>query len=627
LALAKLRLNQQVYVDLAARQVGLDARQACCAILGQPAAAAPTRGPAVAQTAGEARPTPAGTAGNALPTIEFGPPQKRTAVKGAPTVRFEAVPVSTTVGGRAVSSTALHLRGLKAVEQAPGLPDGARRLLIMATRQIPKDQSDHFIVNPQMAQEWLATHQVPDDVKPTEPKEKKCDNWYDSWDCAGQAVSDEWQRTYDHAVKEWGNATATLADAWGTTTACFTERTLSLPKIPVQFATTKGMSVDLEGSGGRGAATGTLKGSVGIEIPIQADFDARLDLFYIPCLPFAVRPKSLAADGVLTVGETLTASVTATGGFTKTFTIPPTGGPVIPIQVYPIIIAGVPVSELDISAYIEGNVEVSARGKAEGRFQLENAHPNAFQFRCDGGGCRKDWKALPAPTSSSQGAQLEGRVTVKPAIYTALQLNFNYQALSARVGPQPYLLGVAEGCTGTVTTQVAGASAPVTQASQALTGDLDWGVELRAEALVLGKIVGDPYVKGVLSDRHLWFKDLAPGGSSAFVATIQSPATVTATKPALYRVRMPTCYPYTDKVKYRVTWTGSAVAAAPTGCTWQAGRGSCDFDPTRDLLLTLTWSAAGPQTLSINAIGDVHGRTFAPTPPATQVAVTVSPSP
>ena len=627
LTLSKVRVNQQVYVDLAARQVGLDGRQACCAILGQAVGApAPTTSAPPAPTVASQRSTaPTVAIATSLPTIEYGPPQKRTAVRGAATNRFESVPVSTTVAGRGVTGTSLHLRGLKAVEQAPGLPDGARRLLVMATRRLPRDQSDHFIVNPQMAQQWIATHPVPDDVKATEPKEKKCGNWYDSWDCATEAVSDEWDRAHDHAVKEWDHATEELSDAWGTTQACFTERTLSLSKIPVQFAITPKWSVDLEGSGSKGAATGTLKGSVGVGIPIQADFDARVDLFYIPCLPFAVRPKALAADGVLTVGEALTAAVTATGGFKKTFTIPPSGGPVIPIQVYPIVIAGVPVSELDVSVYIEGNIEVSATGKAEGRFQLENAHPTAFDFACDGGGCKGTSKGLPAPTSTSQGAQLEGRVSVKPAIYTALQLDFNYQALSARAGPQPYLLGVASGCGATVTTQVAGASAATTATSSALTGDLDWGVELRAEALVFRKIVGNPFVKRLMPARHIWFKDLASGGSSAFIPAIQSPSTVTTAQPALYRVRMPTCYPFTDKVQYKVTWTGTATAAAPTGCSWQAGQGRCDFDPTRDLLLTLTWSSAGPQTLSVVAVRDEHGRVFGPTPAATQVAVTVNP--
>src|SRR3990172_1310568 len=99
------------------------------------------------------------------------------------------------------------------------------------------------MVNAELEEEWIAAHPVPENVKPTEPKEKKCGNWYDSWDCAGQAVSDEWQRTYDHAVNEWDNAEKTLAEAWETTVACFTERTITSGEIPVKFSITPSMTV------------------------------------------------------------------------------------------------------------------------------------------------------------------------------------------------------------------------------------------------------------------------------------------------------------------------------------------------------------------------------------------------
>lgn len=481
--LSRVKVEQQVYVDVTTRQVGLDARRACCAMIGGPIRPATGAVPGAAGNVPAAT-TPATTAtaaagpgrdtagagrqavgaavrpiSNILPSISYGPPQPRTSAPVVAKTRFEARTIATTVGGRGVTSPVLHLRGLKAVEEAPGLPDGARRLLAMAVRRVPRDQSDHFVVNPRLAQEWIAAHPVPADIQPTEPSEKKCDNWYDSWDCAGQAVSDEWKRAFDHAVEEWDRATKKLAEAWETTQGCFTERTLSLPNIPVRFTIAPSMSVDLTQAASRGSGTGSVTGKVGLGVPMDADFAARLDLFYIPCLPFAVRPRALSADGRLTVGQILEGTVTASGAFKKTFTIPPTGGPVIPIQVFPIVIAGVPVSEIDVSAYLEGNIEVSADGRAEGRFQLENSNPTRFDFGCSGAGCRATARGAPAPVTTSQGAQIQGRVSVKPAIYTALQLNFNYEALSARAGPQPFLLGVATGCGAASATQSAGGSA------------------------------------------------------------------------------------------------------------------------------------------------------------------------
>jgi hypothetical protein len=528
------------------------------------------------------------------------------------------------VAGRSVTNQVLHLRGLKAVTEATELPEGARRVLQMLVRRTPRTESDQYVVNVQLAREWIAAHPVPASVKPTEPSQKKCDNWYDSFDCAGQAVTDEWRRNYDHAVNEWKRAEETLAETWDATQGCFTERTLTLSEIPVKFNISPTMTVSLEQGGSRGSASGTVRGSVGLGFPIEADFKARLDLFYIPCLPFAVRPKALSADGVMGVAEVLTTSVSANGSFKRTFTIPPTGGPVIPIQVFPIIIGGVPVAELDVSAYIEGNIEVTANGAAEGHFQVRNSDRTRFDFSCSGSGCRATSRGQPSPTTMTEGAQIEGTVSVKPAVYTALQLNFNYEALSARAGPQPYLLGTAAGCAAVGGTQTAGAGGTSSE-NHALTADLDWGVELRAEALMLRKVIGTPYVRRLMDDRHIWFRDMAPGGSNALVPIAEGSGPAVAAQPATYRLRMPSCYPYRERVEYRVTWTGNATPAPRNGCQWQAGRGTCRLDPAREEPILLTWPAAGNYSVTVAAVGDGHDREFTPTPRPVTLNVTVSP--
>ncbi len=651
--LASLRVGQGVFANFGGKQVSLDGRSACCAITSgpTPAIAAPAgRTPSLPPAAAPPVPLPApptaaappGRAGPAsnpatmtnaainpailsnMPTVTFGPPVAITKTRARASSRFQSGTVTTQVAGRSVTAPVLYLRGLKAVEQAPGLPDDARRLLVMMVRRVPMGESDHYIVNTKLAKDWIATHHVPDDVKPTEPSDKKCGNWYDSWDCATEAVSDEWQRTYDHAVKEWNDAEKTLADAWETSVACFTERTISSGDIPVKFAITPSITVNLSQSGSHGSAQGTVSGSATLGIPMQSDFAARLDLFYIPCLPFAVRPKAIAGDGILTVGEQLQASVSATGSFDKTFTIPPTGGPVIPIQVIPIVIGGVPVAEMDVSAYIEGNIQVSASGSAEGRFQITNLNPIRFGFTCSGKGCSAGTRAQPSSTTSNESAQIQGTLKLKPAIYTALQLDFDYEALSARVGPQPYLLGTASGCAAAAGSQTAGGASSA-QENHLLSADLDWGTELRAEALVLGKIVENPYVTKLMDDKHLWFRDLAPGGSNALVAVAESTGQAMAAKPATYKVRMPSCYPYNEDVHYKLTWTGSAVPQPRPGCTWAPGSGTCRFDPAKDLMISLTWPAAGSYSLTVVPVGDVHNRIFTPAPPVTQIAVSVVP--
>ncbi|MGH7429407.1 MAG: hypothetical protein ACREJ4_13785, partial [Candidatus Methylomirabilaceae bacterium] len=447
---------------------------------------------------------------------------------------------------------------------------------------------------------------------------------------ATEAVSDEWQRTFDHASNEWENAKKTLADAWETSVECFTERTISSGEIPVNFSITPSMTVNLSQSGSKGSAQGTVSGSATLGIPMQSNFGARLDLFYIPCLPFAVRPKALSGNGVLTVGQELKVSVSATGSFNKTFTIPPTGGPSIPIQVFPIIIGGVPVAILDVSAYIEGEIQVRADGKAAGQFQIRNSNPTSFVFTCSGKGCSARSRGQPAATTTNESAQIEGTVSVKPAIYTALELNFNYEALSARAGPQPYLLGVASGCAAAAGSQTAG-GASTSHENHVLSADLDWGVELRAEALVLDKIVGNSYRANLMDEKHLWFRDMAPGGSNALVATVESAGPAVAGQRADHKVKMPSCYPYTSRMKYQVSWTGGATPAPDpakgAACSWQAAqsKGTCTFDPTKEFVISLVWPTPGNWSLTVVPVGDTHDRVFTPGPKPTQVTVTVVP--
>jgi hypothetical protein len=231
----------------------------------------------------------------------------------------------------------------------------------------------------------------------------------------------------------------------------------------------------------------------------------------------------------------------------------------------------------------------------------------------------------------NESAQLQGTVSVKPAVYTALQLDFNYEALSARIGPQPYLLGVAAGGACASASQPAG-GASGSQENHILSADLDWGVELRAEALMLGKIVGNSYRKRVMDDKHIWFRDLAPGGSNALVASVERVGPAVAGKRTEHRVRMPTCYPYTNRVTYQVNWTGGATPApVPPGkssaCSLDAAKsgGTCTFNPAEEVTIGLVWPTPGSWSLSVVPVKDAHDRVFMPVPPSTRLDVNVEP--
>ena len=685
--LSTLSAGQAVYANFTNHQVSLDGRTVCCTmtsgpqaatavaaapIVREPAASAPivrepvasapiVREPAAsapiapAPATSRAAPDQASTDGKSaaagaiqihpirLPIIAYGTPQpipsgpramNPSQVRQLTSVRQ----LTARVGGSEVTGKVLRLRGLAGIEQAAGLPDGARRLLEIHVRTLDPNESHDYIVNTELAEQWMQTHPpVPDDIKPSDggSHRQSCSgaDYVTKANCDYQAAGDAVKAVQDEAKRDWNHASDELTHDWNMAESCFADHTLPLNDIPVSFSITPGLTIPLSsvanGAGvstsfKNGTSSGKVDGSVGLGFPLQSEFVAKLELFYIPCLPFVVRPKSLAANGTMLVGEKLTVSVTADGQFDKTFRIPPTGGPKIPIEMIPIVIAGVPVAELDVSAYIEGSVEVGGRGKAEGHFELNNPHKAIFAFACDGHGCGSEMQQIPDPTTVSESAEINGQVFVKPAVYTALQLDFDYDLLSARAGPQPYLLGMASGCV-EASAQQASNGESTSEQNHALTADLDWGVELRAEALVAGKIVGNPYVHSVTGDKHIWFSDLAPGGSTALIANVQSAGPAAAAKPASYKVKMPTCYPYTNRINYRVTWTGGATPTQNPACQWQAGRGTCQFDPTKDLLINLTWPTAGDYSLTVLPVSDDHHRTFSPAPQATKVAVTVAP--
>jgi hypothetical protein len=662
--LATLRVGQGVFANMTTKQVSLDGRSACCRITSGPSSAPATVVPPVGgrptTTAPAAAPPTAtepstGTtvtpvaapavrgaiASFTMPTVTYGAPQPRTAVRTPATSRFESRSVSALVGGRNVTHTVMHLRGLDGIEKAPGLADGARRLLEMHVRTLAAGEADHYIVDPQLAAAWVAAHPVPASVKPSDnggDSHSGCD--VISTHCAGEAGkhvidqgSQELDKLRQQAIAEWNHVSTELSHDWNMAEGCFADHTLPLPDIPVQFSITPEMTLHLEQSGskdlgGGGSASGKVQGSVTLGFPMKPDFRAELDLFYIPCLPFAVRPKSIGGIGTMMLAEQLTAQVTATGKFDKVFTIPPLGGPRIPIEVIPIVIAGVPVAELDVSAYIEGNVEVGGSGKADGHFQLTNPHSARFDFACSGGGCTSSAQTIPDPTTTTEGAQIQGQVFVKPAVFTALQLDFDFDALGARAGPQPYLWGAASGCAAVAGAQTIGGVSSGAE-NHVLAADLDWGVDIRADALVGGQPVGK-FQHSVTGNKHLWFRDMYPGGSNALVVTVAAPKTGAAGKAVGLKAVMPSCYPYTNPIQYRVSWTGAATPGATSACQWQGNQGTCTADPTKDLPMSLTWNAAGSYTVSVVAVSDSHSddrhrRVFSPAPPATQIAVSVSP--
>lgn len=591
-------------------------------------------------------------AGYCTPKLGYGTPEPITDITlpvarrlmlKQPPARWEPRQLTVMVEGKSTSANILHLRGLDGIQQAQGLPEAARDFLILHVKTLPAGESDSYVVNLDLANEWAKTHPAPPSATPTAPKSDGtagCDKW--TWHCAEQAgqhavdqASQQADELRQQADKDWDAATGDAIKAWDEGPSCFEEQTLSLNNIPVEFQAKPSFGDTLTESGNTSAGgvnfSGTATGKVNLAIPFGGDFKANFAVFYIPCLPFVVRPKSMGAGGDLTIGSTLTASLNATGKFDYQLTIPDPKSGVqakVPLEIIPIVIFGVPICEMDVSAFFEGGIEVSGTGKLTANFELDNPHEAAFTFSCDGSGCTGTWGNVKEPTTTVENAQLSAEVDVTPDVYTALQLDFDIDAVSVRSGPEPHLYGRLSGCVGGTAEQTFGGGAPATSTSQGwylLTGDVDWDLKLRTELALIGYPIGNPAINTLYGRHHLWYEDLWPGGSNALDAIIAAPAGVQSGKPATFKVSMPTCYPYTDKVIYKVAWTGGATEAnvAPsTDCSTGLNPGLCTAAPAKPFGVDFTWPTGGSDTLTVIPVSDAHGRVFKTAQP-TQVNVNV----
>ena len=663
-----LKVGQRIFADFSANTVSLDGVKPCCKIIPAadatasptPSVSKPTVTPSQASTAATlAQPsTAASSTGKTVSTIK--PPEALmppipSMSAGAPRMigqrqGIKQMSRGSTASISSLSSNLVHVRGIEGIKSAQGLPEGAKDLLILHASTLPPEEIDHYIVNRQLAVQWMSTHPAPASAhKSSGNSHSGCHSL--SMHCvseAAQHAEGEAARQSDKlreaATNEWHHVTSEAAHDWHMAEECFADHTLHLGNLPIQFSVSPEFPLSMTESGktnlSHGTASGQVTGTVTIGLPLQADFMAQVDVFYIPCLPFVVRPKRLSADGTMMVASKLGANLNATGKFNESFMIPPGGGPYIPIEVIPIVIAGVPVAELDAGVYVDGTLDVWGDGKLNANFQLEAPHKSAFFFDGSGKGVTAQEHNVPVPTTTSEAVKIDGRVWVKPAIYAALQLDFDVDALTARAGPQPYLLGELAGCAFAAGAQSTSGGS-TSQESHGLTADLDWSINLRAEALAGGQKVGS-ISKKLMPERHLYFRDLI--GSTSLVAALDGPTQISAGKPAVFKIKMPVCYPYTEQVEYRLTWTGgatssstastpssgkelrgvkiSASAPPPSACSFQTGQADCWNDPFKDTTVTLVWPAAGSYTVSATAERDKHGRQFS-APKVIQLAVIV----
>ena len=581
-----LKVGQKVFVNHETGDVSLDGKTMCCKIKGA--------GSRVASNSLAPRVPPAPTV---LPTVSAGAVQM-----------LHGSRVGTDVPRTAAGSGGmLHLEGIEAIKAASGLSQDAKDFLVMHARTLPEHELDTYIVDTKAAEQWFKAHPAPASVGKAakeaghKKKKKGCNLAHMSTHCASNEISNAADDLTKVWRKAWSDTTAEVMRDWNMAQDCFADHTLKPFDVPVKFKET--VQVPLPAMS---LATVTLG------IPVDVDVTAHVKLFYIPCLPFAIRPKTMGADGTMESGGSITATVNMTVPVKHTFPIVHLD---VPMATVPIVVGPVPIAILTVSIYVDGTIEFDAKGKLNGKVKLESLQKVKLDFECSGHGCNLSTQGIPVPATAMESVKVDGRLTITPALYTALELSFNGPVFQVRAGPEPKLIGELYGCGAASGTQNTSGVQTGVQ-SYALTADLDWSMALRAEALAGTKKLTDRHLP-IVKQQHLGFWDLAQ--STGLIPVVSGSTQLPSGKPTAYTIKMPECYPFRasaeNTMQYRVSWTGnasgtSAASTSTAGCTFQAAGGTCSGAPTHDTTFNLTWPAPGDYTVTVAPVNDTHGHKF-----------------
>jgi hypothetical protein len=417
----------------------------------------------------------AATPGSFGESICAGTAYKRTIPIARTGLRYEQRRITASANGQTVAGTVLHLRGLDGIQQAQAqglIPKSVGDILSMHVRALPAGQSDHYLVNPDLALAWSKTH-----PEPSSATGKATDNHEGcnvvSIHCAGEVVEHaegQVDQLRAQAQQEWQHMIGQAAQMYGEAASCFDESHKTLAKIPIAFDEPFQVNAPLEVSESVGPLSGSINGKVGVGFPVSMKLMTDVSVFYVECLPFMIRPRGVDVDGSVTTGTNFIAQATVTGKFQKDFPIFAEGP--IPIEVLPIIVGGVPIAEADFSAYIAADVNVSATATVQASYQVEHTRTVNLQFSCDGAACSGHTTQDPTQTTTTKSAEIKGQLEITPAVYTALQVDFDVDALTLRAGPKPALIATVNGCAYSgSTTRTVGQS--TSQRSECLVADLD----------------------------------------------------------------------------------------------------------------------------------------------------------
>ncbi|HEV2852012.1 MAG TPA: hypothetical protein VHC97_04335 [Thermoanaerobaculia bacterium] len=339
------------------------------------------------------------------------------------------------------------------------------------------------------------------------------------------------------------------------------------------------------GFSGSVSMVGQLQGSV----TAQLHFGLKRKNILGFCVPYGVKFYDLHAFG----NATSSAGLTVSGNFDYHSSSGPSE--ILNRELYGFTyrIGPIPI-KITINAVMSGGYDLTATASGTINYNGTHVATGSFDYTCtldDCTGTNTFENTSPTGSGETITGQVEGRI--KPVPY----LDFGVRAvvlsdslLYAQVGIRPYFLGDLWGYLGNTCGDADGDGNGETV--RALTFDLDRRIDITGEL----KILTSPKKKTLKTGavKHVSFWDL--GNSTAMQPQLQGPGMLEVRDPGAYKVRMRSCWPYTDQVTYQLNWgDGSAV---------QTLQGA----PATEVTASHTWTEAGSKTVTATSDRDAHGR-------------------
>ncbi len=241
---------------------------------------------------------------------------------------------------------------------------------------------------------------------------------------------------------------------------------------------------------------------------------------------------------------------------------------------------------------ITTGMEVTANAVGQLSYDGENIVSGTFDYNCTLDNCTgtSNFDSSPPSGTDTVTANVNGRV--KPTVYLDIGVRawvYSENLISAQIGLRPNFVEIS-GYAGNSCGYVNGDGIPETV--DALTFDLDRRIDITGRASILGASWSRTLKTGTA--KHVSFWDL--GGSTAMQPQLHGPASVEIRDPAQYKVKIRSCWPYTDPVTYRLNLgDGSPV---------QELKGT----PATELTASHTWDTGGSKTVTATSWRDEHGR-------------------